>query len=867
MADGAVSTRYDARQTEEAWYSRWEEAGLFLPGPDDGKPVYTITIPPPNVTGSLHMGHALCYGLQDMLARFKRMTGHQVLVLPGQDHAGIATQSLVEKALRAEGTSRVELGREKFLERVWKFREESGGTILSQLRRLGCSFDWSRSRFTLDEKYHAAVLHVFVDWFERGLVYRGRRVVNWDPALRTSVSDIETERVAKKGSLYHVRYPFADGSGAVVVATTRPETMLGDVAVAVHPDDARYQGLVGKALRHPLVDREIPLIADPFPDPGFGTGAVKITPGHDADDFEVGQRHGLEVLVVLDEGARVVEGYGGYSGLDRTEARRQIVLDLEASGALVATEPHEIALVVSSRSHEPVEPMASEQWFVRQSLLAGPAAEAVRDGRIRFVPERFASVYLDWLDNIRDWCVSRQLWWGHRIPVYYTQDGRAIAATSWDEAQAKAGGDTIVRQDEDVLDTWFSSGLWPFATLGWPEDSPELRRRYPTSVLVTARDILYLWVARMAMMGLDQMGEVPFRDVFIYATVLTEDGKRMSKSLGTGVDPMDVVEEKGADALRWTLFSQTGDNQELRYSDRKTTDARNLANKVWNATRFVAGSLEGFTKRLDLPLQPEDRWILGRLAKTESEVRAGYEEYEPQRVCSALYQFFWSELCDWYIEIAKPRLTDPGQRNAPQWVLTEALRTFYAMLHPVMPHVTEAAAQVLEPGRPMVALSAWPTPDPAWHDVGTEAQVERWFGLVRAVRAMRAELGVGPGAKLSTIWIEGDLAGGEAVLAGQAWFERWQAGRPRGRHVSVSSSGVDAHLEVGEWLDEEREAARLRKRLASLEAEAAALRARLSRPDFVERAKPEVVQRERTALAEREQEVEKARSWLSVLGG
>jgi len=681
MADTTLSPRYDATQVEPTWYARWEAAGLFQPDAGPNKPLYTITIPPPNITGSLHMGHALCYPIQDLLGRYRRLKGDSVLILPGQDHAGIATQKVVTEILKKEGIKATELGREGFLERVYAWREESGGTISRQLRSLGCAFDWSRERFTLDEGYHAAVLKVFIDWFERGVIYRfergviyrGKRVVNWDPVLKTTVSDIETYRKETTGKLYHIRYPFVDGGGHVTIATTRPETMLADVAVAVHPSDNRYDGLVGKALRLPLLGREIPLIADPYPDPEFGTGAVKITPAHDANDYEVGVRHGLEMPVVLDDSAKINALGGPYAGMDRYAARKKIVEDLEALGLLEKIEEKPIALIISDRSGEVIEPLLSEQWFARMSELAGPAIEAVTSGRVTFTPERFTRIYLDWMENIRDWNVSRQLWWGHRVPVYYTEDGEAFAAMSWEDAQSKAGDKKILRQDDDVLDTWFSSGLWPFATLGWPAETTDLQERYPTSALITDRNILYLWVARMMMMGLDFCGEIPFGSVFIYATVLNEKGQRMSKSLGTGVDPMDVIPKVGADALRYTLLSQVGDNQDLRYSEKRTEEARNLCNKIWNATRFVLMNIdEGAV--FDMEATPDaleivDRWLLSRLYHVVNEVDAAYARYDLQVAAQTLYAFFWNELCDWYIEVSKARLGDPAQRHIPQWVL------------------------------------------------------------------------------------------------------------------------------------------------------------------------------------------------------
>jgi len=510
-----IEGAYQAQDIEQRWYAAWEASRLFHAKPDPSKPVYSITIPPPNITGSLHMGHALCYPLQDLLGRYHRMKGKDVLILPGLDHAGIATQSVVEKQLKKEGSSGAQIGREKFLERAWQWREEIGDAILQQFRRFGCAFDWERTIFTMDESYIRAVNTAFIDWFERGLIYRGKRVINWDPVLKTNISDIETERRTVKGKLYYIKYPFADGSGHVTIATTRPETMLADVAVAVHPSDSRYHGLVGKDLILPLMNRPIPLIADIYPDPEFGSGAVKITPAHDANDFSVGQRHKLPMPVVIDEAGKINENGGVYAGLDRNEARKRIVADLEEQGFLDHIDDHEIPIIVSERSGEPIEPLLSEQWFADQPKLAKSVIEAVEAGKIKFVPERYTKIFIEWLENVYDWNISRQLWWGQRVPVYYTEEGTPFAAHSWDEAQEKAGDQRIVRQDDDVLDTWFSSGLWPFGTLGWPEQTDDLKTFYPTSVLVTSREIIYLWVARMAMMGLDFIKEIPFEDVYI----------------------------------------------------------------------------------------------------------------------------------------------------------------------------------------------------------------------------------------------------------------------------------------------------------------------------------------------------------------
>jgi valyl-tRNA synthetase len=859
-----MPTRYDASLVEKKWYRRWEEAGLFSPDSDSTKPVFCITIPPPNITGSLHMGHALCYPLQDCLGRYRRLLGDRVLILPGQDHAGIATQSVVDKQLRKEGLSAAKLGREKFIDRVWEWRAESGDTILRQFREFGCAFDWTRSRFTLDEAYASAVLKVFINWFERGLIFRGKRVVNWDPKLKTSVSDIETLRQVSRGKLYHIRYPFADGSGFVTIATTRPETMLADVAVAVHPSDERYVGLVGKNLALPLQNREIPLIADIYPDPNFGTGAVKITPAHDANDYQVGIRHGLEMPVILDQDARI-SAEGPYFGLDRREAREAIVRDLEEAGFLEKIEDHELALIISDRSGEVIEPLLSEQWFCDQPRLAEPVIAAVKAGEIAFHPPRYERIFLEWLENIREWCVSRQLWWGHRIPVYYTEDGEPFAALSWEDAQAKAGDRPIIRQDDDVLDTWFSSGLWPFATLGWPEKTADLATFYPTSVLVTDRNIINLWVARMAMMGYDLTGRKPFSDVMIYATVLNEKGQRMSKSLGTGVDPMGVIDSKGADALRWTLLSQTGANQDLRYSEKKTDEARNWGNKIWNAVRFVLMHPGSRAEYQAADLTPIDLWLRSRLARTEQEVRAAYDGYDLQLVCQTLQRFFWSEVCDWYIEISKPRLADPSQASIPRALLVECIDAFLRMLHPIMPHLTEEVWQYLRgesgdySGGNYLMGSIWPTISPDIVNVEVESRVERAFEVTRSLRALRASLGVAAMTTVPLAYFEGPLEGLESVVASQAWVSELVSGKPEGRSISSTVAGIDLYLSVEGLVDVEKELARLEKEIVRLTDELGKMEIRLQNPAFVERAKPEAVEKAHADIADLRDRLEKAR--------
>lgn len=854
-------TGYDASSVEATWYKKWLDSGAFEP--KGGTNPYVITIPPPNITGSLHMGHALCYSIQDLLGRYNRMKGKDVLILPGTDHAGIGLQSVVMKNLKRAGVNPFALTRDQFVEKAWEWRYESGDTILKQFEALGCSFDWSRTRFTLDQHYVDAVLKVFIEWFDAGLIYRGLRVVNWDIALKTSVSDIETERKDVASKLYHIRYPFADGSGEVIIATTRPETMLADVAVAVHPEDSRYNGKVGKMLILPISNRKIPLISDEYPDPEFGTGAVKITPAHDPNDFEVGQRHSLEILTMMDESGKVTELGGKYAGKDRLLARKEIIAELEELGFLVKVEDHTIPILISQRSGEIIEPLASEQWFVDQKALAAQAIQVVESGEITFHPPRYKDVYLDWMNNIRDWCISRQLMWGHRIPIFYTESGKPIAATCIEEAEIKAG-EKIVRQEDDVLDTWFSSGLWPFATMGWPEKTEDFKNYFPTDVLVTARDIIFLWVSRMIMMSLYFCKEIPFKDVYIYATVLTEKGERMSKSLGTGVDPMDVINTKGADALRFTLLSQSGYNQDLRYSERKTDDARNFCNKIWNASRFILMNMEGFDPHAPKEFNTLDKWILSRLAHCEETVRNSYESYDIQAGMSALYKFFWSELCDWYIEQSKVRLQTESERQTPQWVLMEALSGFLKMLHPAMPFITEEVYSLLPIERKEFIMDeSWPNIPSEWWDQESEILVEGWIEMTRSIRALRAEIGLQPMKNAPAIYFEGNLQGGESLIKSQSWFEDIHQGPPNGEHVSLTSNGVDFHLPlVG--IDVEKEITRVDKDIEKATDELKKLEARLNNPSFTERAKPEIVAKERQTAEELRLTLEKLRNRRSI---
>ncbi|MBE0616723.1 MAG: valine--tRNA ligase, partial [Proteobacteria bacterium] len=687
---GAGLAGYDPHAIEEKWYERWVSAGLFHADPASARPGYSIVIPPPNVTGNLHMGHALNNTLQDVLARYKRMDGFEVLWMPGTDHAGIATQNVVERMLAAEGTNREALGREAFVERVWKWREESGGTIIRQLRRLGASCDWERERFTMDEGLSRAVREVFCRLFDEGLIYRGDYITNWCPRCHTALSDLEVEHEDAEGRLWHLRYPFRDGSGEVVVATTRPETMLGDTAVAVHPDDERYHEHVGKTLVLPLVGREMPLIADGAVDPAFGTGAVKVTPAHDPNDFAMGLRHGLpQVAVIGKDGTMTPEAGAAYAGLDRYEARKRVLADLEAAGALLKEERHAHAVGHCYRCHTVIEPLVSRQWFVKIQPLADAALDAVRDGRTRIVPAQWEKTYYHWMENIRDWCISRQIWWGHRIPAFTCAACGELTVAREDPAVCPRCGADRLEQETDVLDTWFSSALWPFSTMGWPDRTPELAKFYPTSALVTGFDILFFWVARMLMMGLKFMGDVPFRDVYIHALVRDEQGQKMSKSKGNVIDPLEVIDRFGADAFRFTLCAFAAQGRDVRLSTERIEGYSRFVNKVWNAAKFALMNLADFDPAAPevafADLLPQDRWVLTRLRAAAAEVRRGIEAYEFDKAASAVYQFLWREFCDWYIEMAKGplyRIDAPEARLGTQQTLVRALDAIFRLLHP-----------------------------------------------------------------------------------------------------------------------------------------------------------------------------------------
>jgi valyl-tRNA synthetase len=877
----ALPPRYAPQAVEDRWYRAWEESGAFRPEVRPGGRPYVIMIPPPNVTGALHMGHALNNTLQDVLTRFERMRGRAALWLPGTDHAGIATQNVVEKQLAKEGTNRDALGREAFVARAWQWKEQYGGTIISQLRKLGCSCDWSRQRFTMDEAFSKAVTHTFVEWHEKGLIYQGERLINWCPRCLTALSDEEAESKPEKGSFFHLRYPIEGRDGEwVIVATTRPETMMGDTAVAVHPDDPRYRSLIGKRVVLPLANRTIPILADPHADPAVGSGAVKITPAHDFNDFEVGNRQGLPRIVALDPRGKMTAAAGAFAGLDRFEARKRIVAALTEQGLIDRVEEKEIALPRCYRCDTIVEPYLSKQWFVKMRPLLEPAATAVKEGRVRFVPERYARTYFDWVEQYRDWCISRQLWWGHRIPVYTSSTGRVVCA---EEPPRAEDGETWT-QDPDVLDTWFSSQLWPFATLGWPEKTADLARDYPTDVLVTAREIIYFWVARMVMCGIDFMGREPFHTVYITGTVLDAIGRRMSKSLGNGIDPVEMIGKYGADAVRWSMVTLATEGQDTKLAESRFEGGRNFVNKLWNASRFVLMSLEDF--RAGPPASaspPEDRWIRSRANRLVREVTGHLEALRFDDVTRALHEFTWSVFCDWYLELTKSRLQDrspegAGSRRAAQTVLIETLECVLRLLHPVAPFVTEEIRSHLMrhlPGRTgMLIVESWPAFDAGLDDPAAEREIETLIAIVRTARAVRDDLRMPRATALSMVVRTTDAATAavvtgvrdRAMALGQ--LSALEAGvlapKPRGA-VTRLVGGLEIFVPVAGLIDLDQERAKLGAEVEKTRAFAAGKRAKLLNTDFVTRAKPEIVEKERAGLADLEEKIRRLEANLADL--
>ena len=872
----ALDKTYDPSLVEKRWAHAWIDRGYFRPEQNPAGQPFSMVIPPPNVTGSLHMGHALNNTLQDILARYKRMDGYQVLWVPGTDHAGIATQNVVERLLLQEGTDRWALGREKFIERTWTWKAESGGQIVNQLKVLGASCDWSRERFTMDAGLSRAVREVFVRLYEEGLIYRGRYLINWCPRCETALSDLEVEPKESEGHLYHLSYPRTDGTGAVTIATTRPETMLGDTAVAVHPEDERYHDWIGKTLTLPILGREIPVIADERVDKEFGTGALKVTPAHDFTDFDIGRSHSLPSISILDEKARMTSEAGPYVGMDRYECRKKLVDDLQQSGALVKTEPYKIMLGHCYRCQTVVEPFLSNQWFVKIKPLADAAMAAVKDGRTQFFPTHWEKTYFAWMENIRDWCISRQLWWGHRIPAWYCGDcGEMIVAREDVTACTKCGSSKLT-QETDVLDTWFSSGLWPFSTLGWPDQTQDLKTFYPTSVLVTGFDIIFFWVARMMMLGLKFMGEVPFRHVYIHALVRDERGQKMSKSKGNVVDPLELMSTFGTDAMRFTLTALSAMGRDIRLSADRITGYRNFANKVWNAARFVLmNEVRSPESRVQSSegLGLVDRWILSRLQRAIGEVRQALDEYRFNEVAASLYQFIWHEFCDWYLELSKIALEggDAKAQAQAKQTLATVLDSALRLLHPLMPYITEEVWHALHPDRAAdsIMIQPYPKVDPTLIDEEAERRMTLLMDTIRSVRNIRSEMNLPPGQELSMIifpsadGVEAELRQNEAYVRRLARLGeiRYQndGERPRGAALAVID-GAEVHVPLAGLVNLFEESKRIEKEIGKVVNDLAGVQRKLGDAKFIERAPEEVVeeQRERaTQLEEKRVTLEK----------
>ena len=848
-----LAKTYAPREFEDRIYQNWCDKGYFTPDVNDGKPPFSVVIPPPNVTGQLHMGHALDETLQDILVRYKRMQGFSTLWIPGTDHAGIATQIKVEEQLRKnENLTRYDLGREKFLERVWDWKHQYGSRIINQLKKLGTSCDWTRERFTMDEGCSRAVKEVFVNLYEKGLIYRGNRIINWCPHCATALSDAEVEYSEQAGHFWHIKYPIKGSDKYVEIATTRPETMFGDTAVAVNPNDERYTDLVGKTLILPIVGREIPVIADDYVEIGFGTGCVKITPAHDPNDFLVGQRHGLEQIKVMNDDATINHFGGKYEGMDRYEARDALVADLEAEGYLIKVEPHTHNVGTCYRCGTTVEPITSNQWFVKMQPLAEPALEVVRDGRVRFEPERFTKIYTNWMENVHDWCISRQLWWGHRIPAYYCSGcGEMVVSKTDVDTCPKCGGH--MTQESDVLDTWFSSALWPFSTLGWPDKTPELAKYYPTSVLVTGYDIIFFWVARMIFSGLEHMGKEPFSTVFIHGLVRDAKGRKMSKSLGNGIDPLEVIDKYGADALRFALATGNAPGNDMRFSDEKIEAARNFANKLWNAARFVLMNLDIDEVKLpeaaDLAL--EDKWILDKLNDLAANVCQNLDHYEVGVSLANIYDFVWDMFCDWYIELCKPRLS-AGDRTA-QNIIAYVLRETLKLLHPFMPFITEEIYQKLPRDAESIMISAFPREDPALHFDAEAAEMEKIIALIKAIRARRTEMGVAPSrrAKLYIVTKStetfADAAPFFQKLAGASEVELVDS-YADSTAVQIITDSAAAYIPLADMIDFEAERKRLTTELEKNANEIKRVEAKLANEGFTSKAPAAVIEGERQKL-------------------
>ena len=845
-----LNTTYNPAEIEERRQSMWQEAGIYQAPVGGDNKTFSIVMPPPNVTGALHMGHALDNTIQDVLTRWKRMEGYDTLWLPGTDHAGIATQIKVEEDLRKENLTRHDLGREAFLERVWQWKELCRVRIVGQLSKLGISCDWSRERFTLDEGCSRAVREVFVRLYEKGLIYRGEYIVNWCPRCETALSDIEVEHQEAETSLWHIKYPLTDGSGFVVVATTRPETMLGDTAVAVHPEDARYRTIIGKTVTLPVLYREIPIIADEHVDPGFGTGAVKVTPAHDPNDFEIGLRHNLPQVKVIDLTGTMTDKSGPFAGMDRYQCRKELVAKLEKMGALVEQKAHIHAAGHCQRCDTVIEPLVSRQWFVKMKPLAEPAIQAVQKGDTEFVPPRFAKTYYRWLENIRDWCISRQIWWGHRIPAWYCECGETIVAMDVPTNCPSCQGDKLTR-DKDVLDTWFSSALWPFSTMGWPDaDAGDLQKYFPTSVLVTGYDIIFFWVARMIFTSLEFTNQAPFKHVYIHGLIRDEQGRKMSKSLGNGIDPLEIIEKYGADTLRFTLLTGAAPGNDIRFQQDRVEASRNFANKIWNAARFVLMNLEGAHVSSHAgPFDIASGWILSRLDMAIEEVTSSLNQFELGEAARVIYEFLWNEFCDWYIEAAKPALYGPDQdkKAATLAVLREVLGKAMQLLHPIMPFITEEIWQQLYPEAGSIALSAWPERT----GISQGQAFEQIMELVRAIRNIRSEMNLQPGKKINAlIYTELDIENLKPLACSLTGLESLTVAsgdKPREAVGRVLGFG-EVLIPLAGLIDISQEIARLQKELTVLQGEVERIEKKLANPGFTGKAPAEVIAGEKEKL-------------------
>lgn len=858
-----MAKAYNPKEVEDKIYDFWQEGNYFHAEVDKDKKPYTIVMPPPNITGQLHMGHALDNTLQDILIRWRRMQGYSALWLPGTDHASIATEAKIVEAMRKEGITKEDLGREKFLERAWEWKKEYGGRIVSQLKKMGSSCDWERERFTMDEGCSKAVKEVFVRLYNKGLIYRGERIINWCPHCKTSISDAEVEFEEQAGHFWHLRYPLTDGSGYLELATTRPETLLGDTAVAVNPSDERYKDLVGKTLTLPLVGREIPIVADDYVDVDFGTGVVKITPAHDPNDFQVGLRHNLPVINVMTDDAKIVEDYPKYAGMDRYEAREAIVKDLDEGGFLVKVEKHDHNVGTCYRCHSTVEPRVSKQWFVKMDELAGPAIECVKSGKTKFVPERFNKIYYHWMENIRDWCISRQLWWGHRIPAYYCDEcGEVTVAKEMPEKCPKCGC-THLHQDEDTLDTWFSSALWPFSTLGWPDKTPELDYYFPTNTLVTGYDIIFFWVARMIFSSVEQMNSQPFDTVFIHGIVRDENGVKMSKSLGNGIDPLLVIDQYGADALRMFLATGNSPGNDMRYSEKRVEACRNFANKLWNASRFVHMNIDDYNVKNELPatLETEDKWILHTLNNVAKEVNENLEKFELGIALSKIYDFIWNSYCDWYIELCKARLQSEGEtaQNARQ-VLIYVLDKILKLLHPFMPFITEEIWQTIphDTEGKTVMLEKYPEYDPSLDFKAEAEEMMKVMEAITAIRTQRNEMNVPP-SKKAKLFIATAIP--ETFSNGEQFFKKLASASEVeisdsfdiDGAVTVVTSDAKIYIPMEELVDKEAELKRLNKELKQVEKMLAQDEGKLNNPGFMSKAPEKVIEKIK-GQAEKERE-------------